>query len=87
MKDVLMLAMASLSKVLIVVIKPQLKVHYIHPLAGDAATLPLLAWQFVMIQVADTSRVLDPVLAFARDLSIFFVQVGVIYILFKNLLS
>lgn len=77
MKDVIVVAMASLSKVLIVVIKPQLKVHYVHPLRGDPATLPLLSWQFVVIQVSDNNRVIDPVLAFARDQTIFFVQVCV----------
>lgn len=75
MKDVIMIAMASLSKILIVVIKPQLKAHYVHPLRGDAATLPLLSWQFVVIQVSDSNRVIDPVLAFARDQTIFYVQV------------
>lgn len=77
MKDVIVVAMASLSKVLIVVIKPQLKVHYVHPLRGDPATLPLLSWQFVVIQVSDNNRVIDPVLAFARDQTIYFVQVCV----------
>ena len=75
MKDVSLLAMASLCKLLVVVIKPQLKVLYIRPLVGDPATLPLLAWQFVLIQVTDEHRVLDPVLAFARDQTIYFVQV------------
>jgi hypothetical protein len=40
------------------------------------ATLPLLAWQFVIIQMADGTRVIDPVLAFARESVIFFFQVN-----------
>ena len=75
LKDIILLAMASLSKVLIVVIRPVLKVHYVHPLSGDAATLPLLSWQFVVIQLTESERVVDPVLAFARDQTIYFVQV------------
>jgi hypothetical protein len=42
---------------------------------GDQATLPLLAWQFVIIQVSEQDRVVDPVLAFARDQTIHFAQV------------
>ena len=40
-----------LLQVLIVTLRPQLKVMFTHPLKGDASTLPLLAWQFVIIQV------------------------------------
>lgn len=69
--------MASLSKVLIVVLRPDLKVRYVHALTGDAATLPLLSWHFVVIQLSDTAKVVDPVLAFARDQTIYFVQVSI----------
>ncbi|XP_013387109.1 vacuolar protein sorting-associated protein 8 homolog isoform X2 [Lingula anatina] len=75
MKDVMILAMATFSKVLIVTLRPQLKVMFSHPLKGDSSTLPLLAWQFVVIQVSDKDRVIDPVLAFGRDSTIHFFQV------------
>ncbi|CAH1788234.1 unnamed protein product, partial [Owenia fusiformis] len=75
MKDVMILAMASFSKVLLVRLRPQLKVMFAHPLKGDPATLPLLAWQFVIIQVSQKDRVIDPVLAFGRDQTIHFYQV------------
>ncbi|GFO47915.1 vacuolar protein sorting-associated protein 8-like protein [Plakobranchus ocellatus] len=75
MQDVMVLAMASFSKVLIVTVRPHLKVMFTHPLKGDPSTLPLLAWQFVIIQVSEKDRVIDPVLAFARDKTIFFYQV------------
>ncbi|PVD38848.1 hypothetical protein C0Q70_01472 [Pomacea canaliculata] len=75
MQDVMLLAMASLSKVLVVTLRPQLKVMFTHPLKGDPATLPQLAWQFVIIQVSEKDRVIDPVLAFGRDQTIFFYQV------------
>ena len=70
-----MLAMASLSKLLVVTLRPDLRVTYIHTLCGDAQTLPLLAWHFVTVQLPDKRRVVDPVLAFARDQTVYFVQV------------
>lgn len=73
-RDLLVLAMASLSKLLIVKMRPELKVIYVHALTGDAATLPLLAWHFVVIQLSDKQRTVDPVLAFARDQTIYFIQ-------------
>ncbi|CAC5412316.1 VPS8 [Mytilus coruscus] len=42
---------------------------------GSPGTLPLLAWQFVVIQVSEKDRVIDPVLAFARESTIYFYQV------------
>lgn len=45
---------------------------------GPATTLPLLAWQIVIIQVTDSSRVIDPVLAFGRHDTIYFYQVSLI---------
>jgi len=75
MHDVMLLAMASFSKILLVTLRPHLKVMFTHPLKGDPSTLPLLAWQFVIIQVSASDRVIDPVLAFARDSTIYFYQV------------
>ncbi|XP_013089193.2 vacuolar protein sorting-associated protein 8 homolog [Biomphalaria glabrata] len=75
MQDVILLAMASFSKVLLVILRPHLKVMFTHPLKGDPSTLPLLAWQFVIIQVSEKDRVIDPVLSFARDKTIYFFQV------------
>ncbi|XP_078620345.1 vacuolar protein sorting-associated protein 8 homolog isoform X1 [Branchiostoma floridae x Branchiostoma japonicum] len=76
MKEVSLLAMASLSKMLIVSLKPHLKVLFAHPLKGEPTTLPVLAWQFVMIQITDTTRIVDPVLAFGRGNKLFFFQVS-----------
>jgi len=67
--------MASLSKLLIVTLRPELRVTYVYPLCGDAATLPLLAWHFVVAQMNDKQRSVEPVLAFARDQTVYFVQV------------
>ena len=74
-RDLLMLAMASLSKLLIVTLRPDLRVTYLHALCGDPQTLPLLAWHFVTVQLSDKCRAVDPVLAFARDQTVYFVQV------------
>jgi len=75
-RDLLVLAMASLSKLLIVTLRPELRVTYVHTLSGDATTLPVLAWHFVLVQLSDKQRVIDPVLAFARDQTIYFIQVS-----------
>ncbi|XP_070570211.1 vacuolar protein sorting-associated protein 8 homolog isoform X2 [Ptychodera flava] len=75
LQDVSLLAMATLSKVLIVTIRPKLQVLFTKSLKGDPTSLPLLTWQFVIIQVSDSARVIDPVLAFARGNAILFYQV------------
>uniref|UniRef100_K1R9K0 Vacuolar protein sorting-associated protein 8-like protein n=1 Tax=Magallana gigas TaxID=29159 RepID=K1R9K0_MAGGI len=75
MQDVMVVAMATLSKVLVVTLRPQLKVVFTHPLKGNPTCLPLLAWHFVVIQVSERDRVIDPVLVFARESTIYFFQV------------
>ena len=72
----LLFAMASLSKILVVAVRPTLQVHYKRPLSGSANTLPLLAWQFVNIRISHTDRTTDPVLLFARDQYACFLQVS-----------
>ena len=74
MKDVILVAIGTLSKMLLVVLKPQLRLHYVHSFLGDPSTLPLLAWQYVIIQM-NNDRVVDPVLAFGRGNQINFAQV------------
>ncbi|XP_063227477.1 vacuolar protein sorting-associated protein 8 homolog [Bacillus rossius redtenbacheri] len=77
LRSVVLVAMATLSKVIVVSIRPRMKVLFTHSLQASPATLPLITWQFVIIQMADTSRVIDPVLAFARESTIHFFQVSV----------
>jgi len=79
-RDLLLLAMASLSKLLIVALRPDLRVVYVHSLSGDAVTLPLLAWHFVVVQLSD-KRTVDPMLAFARDQTVYFVQVYSVFVI------
>ncbi|XP_046679913.1 vacuolar protein sorting-associated protein 8 homolog isoform X2 [Homalodisca vitripennis] len=72
-----LIAMATLSKVIIVSIRPSTRLLLTHSVKASPVSLPLLSWQFVIIQVADTQRIMDPVLAFARDTTIYFYQVSV----------
>ncbi|CAH3128652.1 unnamed protein product [Porites lobata] len=67
------LALATLAKVLIVTLKPDLEVLFTHTLKGPVDSLPLLSWQFAIIQVA-AEKVIDPVIAFARGTEIYFYQ-------------
>ncbi|XP_049808749.1 vacuolar protein sorting-associated protein 8 homolog [Schistocerca nitens] len=77
LQGVILIAMATLSKVIVVSIRPRMRVLFTHPLQSSPVSLPLISWQFVIIQMADTSRVVDPVLAFARDSTLHFFQVSV----------
>lgn len=53
-----------------------------HPLTGAAIAPPQLSWQLVVIQTADGSRVIDPVLALARDNMVYFYQVLILKYIF-----
>jgi vacuolar protein sorting-associated protein 8 len=68
------IALATLSKFFILMIRPKLKVIKYHMLNGAPDSLPLLSWQMVLIQSANSSRSVDPVLATGRGASIFFHQ-------------
>lgn len=76
LKNFCIAALATLSKFVVVTIRPRLKVIKFHPMTGPAECLPLLAWQMVLIQSADTSRVIDPVLAAVRGNNLYFHQVS-----------
>ncbi|CAJ0930347.1 unnamed protein product [Ranitomeya imitator] len=57
-----LLAMASLTKILVIGLKPSLKVWMTFPYGRmDPSSVPLLAWHFVILQGA-----LNPMLAFCR---------------------
>lgn len=68
-------AMGTLSKFVVVTVRPRLKVIKFHPLTGPAESLPLLAWQMVLIQASDSTRVVDPVLCVARGHNVYFHQI------------
>jgi vacuolar protein sorting-associated protein 8 len=69
-----LVALATLSKFFILMIRPRLKVVKYHLLNGPPDSLPLLSWQLVLIQSADSSRSVDPVLATGRGMSLYFHQ-------------
>ena len=69
-----LVALATLSKFFILMIRPRLKVVKYHMLNGPPDSLPLLSWQMVLIQSADSSRSVDPVLATGRGSSLYFHQ-------------
>lgn len=75
LKSYCIVALATLSKFFVVMIRPRLKVIKFHALQGPAESLPLISWQMVLIQAADSTRVIDPVLAAARGNNIYFHQV------------
>jgi len=77
LSDYSVLALATISKVIVITVRPKLKVLMTSPLTGDPHTLPLLCWQFVVIQNPSFNKVVDPVLTFARDQTIHFYQVTV----------
>jgi hypothetical protein len=45
----------------------------IHP-QGEASFLPLLAWQLVLIQTSKQTKIMEPVLAFAKESTVYLVQ-------------
>ncbi|XP_062383512.1 vacuolar protein sorting-associated protein 8 homolog [Sardina pilchardus] len=66
-----LLAMASLTKILVIGLKPSLKVWMTFPYGKtDPASVPQLAWQFVSVQKA-----VNPILAFCRGDTIHFLLV------------
>lgn len=75
LKNYTMVALATLSKVIVVCIRPRMRVVLTHPLSGPTVAPPQVAWQLVVIQAPDATRVIDPVLALARDTTVHFYQV------------
>lgn len=67
-------AMATLTKFVVVTVKPRLKVIKYRPLIGPSKCLPLLAWQMVLIQRSNESRTIDPVLCAAHGNTVYFHQ-------------
>ncbi|XP_054013291.1 vacuolar protein sorting-associated protein 8 homolog [Hylaeus anthracinus] len=75
LKNYTLVAMATLSQVMVVCTRPRTRVVLIHPLSSAPVAPPQLSWQLVVIQAADASRVIDPVLALARDDVVYFYHV------------
>ena len=75
LNDASLIAMASLTKVIVANLKPYPKAIFTKKLPGRQNTLPLLGWQFAVIKKDESAKYLCPVLAFARDKMIYFYQV------------
>ncbi|KAH1010884.1 vacuolar protein sorting-associated protein 8 homolog isoform X1 [Dendroctonus ponderosae] len=56
-----LVAMATLSKIIVISVKPRLKVHFNQQLPKISSSLPLISWQLVSI-----GKTFQPVLAWAR---------------------
>ncbi|XP_041645412.1 vacuolar protein sorting-associated protein 8 homolog [Cheilinus undulatus] len=66
-----LLAMASLTKILVIGLKPSLKVWMTFPYSkSDPSSVPQLAWQFVSAQ-----KTVNPILAFCKGDTVHFLQV------------
>lgn len=66
-----LLAMASLTKVLVIGLKPTLKVWMTFPYSkSDPSSVPQLAWQFVTVQ-----KIVNPILAFCKGDTVHFLLV------------
>ncbi|XP_057331528.1 vacuolar protein sorting-associated protein 8 homolog [Microplitis mediator] len=76
LKNYIIVALATLSKIIVVCIRPRIRVLLTHPLVGPPTAPPQISWQLVVIQSSDSSRVIDPVLALARETTIHFYQVS-----------
>ena len=73
--DTSLLAMATLTKLIIANLKPIPTAIFTKKLSGPPDTLPLLGWQFAVVQKEDRTKHLCPVIAFARGTRIHFYQV------------
>ncbi|GAB6028320.1 Vacuolar protein sorting-associated protein 8 [Chamberlinius hualienensis] len=78
LQDYCIVALATLSRVIVVSIRPSLKVHFTHTLKANPTTLPIIRWQTAVIQVLPNKRVMDPVLSFGRENILFFYQMTVV---------
>ena len=86
-----LLAMVSFTKIFVVTLRPKLTVLFTYPLHGSIKYLPIINWQFVIMQsnlttsqnkataddsfVAQSKRFVTPILACARESAILFFQI------------
>ncbi|KAK5642593.1 hypothetical protein RI129_008760 [Pyrocoelia pectoralis] len=66
----ILVAMATLSKVIVISIRPRLKILFTQQLPRIATTLPVLSWQIVSV-----GKVLQPVLAWGRSTELNYTRV------------
>lgn len=78
LKSYCIAALATLSKFFVVMIRPHLKLIKMDHLPGPPDTLPLISWQMVVVQFANATQTIDPVLVAARGSNVTFHQVSTI---------
>ena len=66
------IALATLRKFIIIVLRPKLAKVFSYVLEGHHSTLPVISWQFIKLQVNQSSVSFDPVALFGRDSQIVF---------------
>lgn len=64
-----------LTQVLVVNLRPEVKIVHSFSLPGQPDCLPLVSWRFAGIKVPGQASVMDPVLAVARQSTVHFFQV------------
>lgn len=69
------IAMASFTKLFIITLRPDLNVLYTVQLTGSPRCLPILNWQFAIIQSNQSYKLICPILAYARESTINFLQI------------
>jgi len=70
-----LLAMASLTKLIVVNMKPKPIAVFTRKMSGPETTLPLLGWHFTLVEVEPNRKQVAPVLAFARHQTILLFKV------------
>lgn len=75
MSVVMLIFMKCAIQVIVVCIRPRMRIVLCQALTGSAFAPPQVSWQLVVIQAANASRVIDPVLALGRDSVVNFYQV------------
>lgn len=66
----ILVAMATLSKVIVISVRPRLKVHFSQQLPRISTSLPLISWQLVSV-----GKTFQPVLAWARGTELHYTRV------------
>nr|XP_002121576.1 vacuolar protein sorting-associated protein 8 homolog [Ciona intestinalis] len=74
LRDRHMLAMGTLTKILVVVLRPQIKIVFAHRLTTNPTCVPMLAWQLTVCH-SEGMRLIEPVLLFGRGDVLYFFQV------------
>ncbi|KAF6030338.1 VPS8 [Bugula neritina] len=70
----MLVAMITFTKVVVINLRPEVKIVFSFPLPGQADCLPLLSWIYAGIKISGKDALFDPVLAVARESTFHFFQ-------------